>query len=164
MKRAALLLIFLLVGTVRLSAQVCLTKGGSAICVDAPVSREKIVGIFGEPSRIREHEDEAAGGRMEVYEYEKLKIAVVDGIVYDFAFDDAACRVLVNGKYGLGIGDGYEAFLQALPAGTAKCRKYDGEVQLFFRIDGTDYFSDSSLIVCFDSKGLVTLIRWFSPV
>lgn len=147
------------------SAQVCLRKGDcKGIYVDRNVTRTEILSQFGQPGNIRAHEDEAAGGYMEIYEYERLKIAVVDGVLYDFSFSRDDLQVTVYEKYSLNVGDQYRAFLDAIPASDIMCRTYDGEVQLFFKIEGTDVLYDSSLVVAFDKMGKVVRIRWYAPV
>lgn len=139
-----LLLIFvglLYCGLNTASAQVCLRKDNNqGICVDRAVTRAEIVSQFGQPRNIRAHEDEAAGGYMEIYEYERLKIAVVDGVLYDFSFSRDDLQVTVYEKYSLNVGDQYRAFLDAIPASDIMCRTYDGEVQLFFKLKERMYF------------------------
>lgn len=147
------------------AAQICLREGsGQGIYVDRAVSRTEILMQFGQPVRTLAHEDEAAGGYLETYEYERLSIAVVDGVLYNFSFSRSDLQVTINDKYSLKVGDQYQEFLDAFPASDIMCRKYDDEVQLFFLIEGTDVFYDSSLIVAFDKSGKVIRIRWFSPV
>lgn len=145
-------------------AQTTLSKDNKSITIGDPASKDKIVALFGQPGNIRAHEDEAAGGYMEIYEYERLKIAVVDGVLYDFSFSRDDLQVTVYEKYSLNVGDQYKAFLDAIPASDIMCRTYDGEVQLFFKIEGTDVLYDSSLVVTFDKMGKVVRIRWYAPV
>lgn len=147
------------------SAQVCLRKGtNKGIYVDRTVSRTEILMQFGQPERTLAHEDEAANGFMQTYEYAQLSISVVDGILFDFGFDSSGYEVIVYDKYSLKVGDDYAAFLDSIPRSEVRERKYEEQAQLFFIIEGTDCFYDSSLIVAFDKRGKVTSISWFSPV
>lgn len=73
-------------------------------------------------------------------------------------------QVAVYEKYSLKVGDDYAAFLDSIPRSEVRERKYEEQAQLFFIMEGTDCFYDSSLIVAFDKRGKVTSISWFSPV
>lgn len=170
MKHIILLIVILSSAFFSASAQVCLCKdSGAGICTDTAVSEERIIEIFGKPKQIWTEEGEAIEGLMKTYVYENLRIAVVNGFLFDFSFSNRDrnrdCFVEVDDKYRLKLADNFLSFVQSIPASEVMVRNYEENVmQLFFKTDDGTTFSDSSLLVTLDPQGLVTRISWVSPV
>lgn len=147
------------------SSQICLCNGLSeGICIDRPVSNDKIIEIFGQPNRTWTEEGEAIDGIMKTYTYEHLRIAVVNDIMFNFSFNNNDYQVLVYDKYRLKLGDNSTSFIASIPTSDILIRKYEENVmQLFFKMDNSDLFGDSSLLVTVDKEGRVTRISWAVP-
>ncbi|WP_418983664.1 hypothetical protein [Alistipes sp.] len=170
MKRIFLFLIIVSGSIFNASAQIVLSKGsGPGITIECPVTEEKIIEIFGQPQQTWTEEGGAIDGVMKTFVYKNLRIAVVDGYLFDFSFSNRArnddCVVVINNEYRLKLGDNFSVFMASIPSSDVIARDYGENVmQLFFKTDKGDAFSDSSLHVTLDNQGLVTLISWVSPV
>lgn len=146
------------------SAQTTLCKGEGSITIGEPAPKDKIIASFGQPYNIWASEDEAAGGYLEMYEYDLLRISVVDGLLWDFAVDDPDCVVVIHNRYRLKIGDSYLEFINSLPATDILRHILDARrVKLHFKMEGRSDFSDEALVIAYDKNGKISEISWAVP-
>lgn len=145
-------------------AQTTLCKSNESITVGEPAPKDKIIASFGQPYNIWASEDEAAGGYLEMYEYDLLRISVVDGLLWDFAVDDPDCVVVIHNRYRLKIGDSYLEFINSLPATDILRHILDARrVKLHFKMEGQSDFSDEALVIAYDKNGKISEISWAVP-
>lgn len=150
--------------TLAASAQTTLCKGEGCITIGEPAPKDKIIASFGQPYNIWASEDEAAGGYLEMYEYDLLRISVVDGLLWDFAVDDPDCVVVIHNRYRLKIGDSYLEFINSLPATDILRHILDARrVKLHFKMEGRSDFSDEALVIAYDKNGKISEISWAVP-
>lgn len=146
------------------SAQTTLHIGDKSITIGDPAPKDKIIALFGKPQNFWAHDDEAAGGYLEVYVFDRMSISVVDGLVWDFAVDDPDCEVVIHNRYRVRIGDSYVAFINSIPlAETIRHRLGSDRVKLHFKIAGMDAFSDEALVISYDESGNINSLSWHVP-
>lgn len=160
----SLILIFSLWLGLPAVAQTSLYKGDISMNIGDRAPKDKIIASFGQPYNIWASEDEAAGGYLEMYEYDLLRISVVDGLLWDFAVDDPDCVVVIHNRYRLKIGDSYLEFINSLPATDILRHILDARrVKLHFKMEGQSDFSDEALVIAYDKNGKISEISWAVP-
>lgn len=126
-----------------------------------------VVARFGTPKEYTSYyDDECYQAQVAVYRYDAVSLQFVDGVLDSFNLDarSGAYAVFVHEVWCVRIGDDLRRFLQSVPDDAVLKRTHGDRVDLYFRMNGSGDFYDSSLVLAADKSGRIVNICWFSPV